>query len=90
MSGILFQLLLYNVEDLLRERGTPIRNKTMRLLWSRFGWMLAAQIRKYPVSGNPSSDWRGQSDAAFVRLNSRETRKADLPCAERKWQLWAA
>ena len=89
MMCILFPFLLPNVEDLLHEHGTAIRNKTMRFSCSRFGSMFAADIRKYPVSREPSSDWRWQFDAVFVRINGRETQKVDLPRPEREWQLWA-
>jgi hypothetical protein len=61
----------------------------MRFSWSRFGSLFAADIRKYPVSREPSSDRRWQLDVVFERINGRETQKVDLPCPERERQLWA-
>jgi hypothetical protein len=37
MMNVRFQLSLWNVEDLLHERGTQIGYKTMRFRWQRFG-----------------------------------------------------
>src|SRR5271163_4308121 len=45
MLYIKYPLSLCNVEDLLAERGIDICHETVRLWWSRFGPMFAAEIR---------------------------------------------
>ena len=42
-------LSLRNVEDLLHERGIDICHETVRLWWTRFGPMFAAEIRRKRV-----------------------------------------
>jgi putative transposase len=49
MLYIKYPLSLRNVEDLLFERGIDICHETVRLWWSRFGPMVAAEIRKKRV-----------------------------------------
>ena len=42
MLYIRFPLSLWNVEDLLHERGVDVSHETIRYWWHRFGPMLAA------------------------------------------------
>ena len=49
MMYVRHPLSLRNVEDLLSERGIDIRHETVRVWWSRFGPMFAAEIRKQRV-----------------------------------------
>ena len=44
-----YPLSLRNVEDLLHERGIDICHETVRLWWTRFGPMFAAEIRRKRV-----------------------------------------
>jgi putative transposase len=44
MMYVKFPLSLRNVEDLLHERGIDICHENVRLWWSRFGPMFAAEI----------------------------------------------
>ncbi len=41
-------LSLWNVEDLLAERGIDISHETVRYWWNRFGPLFAADIRRQP------------------------------------------
>ena len=51
MMYIRFPLSLRNVEDLLHERGIEIKHETVRFWWTRFGPLIAAEIRNRRVSG---------------------------------------
>ena len=44
-----YPLSLWNVEDLLAERGIDICHETVRLWWNRFGPMFAAKTRRKRV-----------------------------------------
>jgi putative transposase len=69
MLYIRFPLSLWNVEDLLHERGIEVSHETVRFWWQRFGPMFAAEIRKRRVSGMRSSRWRWHLDEVFVKVN---------------------
>ena len=45
-----FPLSLWNVEDLVFERGIDLCHETVRFCWNRFGPMLAFDIRRQRVS----------------------------------------
>ena len=65
-------LSLRNVEDLLAERGIDICQETVRLWWSRFGPLFAAEIRKRRLrlrQGCP--EWRWQLDEVFMKINGQ-------------------
>ncbi|WP_205944852.1 DDE-type integrase/transposase/recombinase [Pelagibius litoralis] len=47
MMYIRYPLSLWQVEDLLFERGIDICHETVRFWWNRFGPMFASAIRKY-------------------------------------------
>ena len=49
MMYIRFPLSLWNVEDLLHERGIDISHETVRFWWNRFGPLFAAEIRRRRV-----------------------------------------
>ena len=58
MMYIRFPLSLWNVEDLLHERGIDISYETVRFWWDRFGPMFAAELRRKTVSQMPAySNW---------------------------------
>jgi len=44
MMYVRYPLSLWNVEDLLAERGIDISHETIRFWWNRFGPMFAAEI----------------------------------------------
>ena len=46
MLYVRFPLSLRNVEDLLHESGIDISHETERFYWTRFGPMLAAEVRR--------------------------------------------
>jgi hypothetical protein len=50
MMYVRFPLSLRQVEDILHERGVDISYETVRVWWSRFGPMFAAEIRKKRVA----------------------------------------
>ena len=50
MMYVKYPLFLRNVEDLLFERGIDICHETVRLWWTRFGPMFAAEIRRNRAS----------------------------------------
>ena len=49
MMNVLYPLSLRNVEHPLFERGIDICHETVRLWWTRFGRMLAGEIRRKRV-----------------------------------------
>ena len=49
MMYVRFPLSLWNVEDLLHERGINISHETVRFWWNRFGPLFAAEIRRRRV-----------------------------------------
>ena len=70
MMYIRFPLSLWNVEDLLHERGIDISHETVRFWWNKFGPMLAAEIRRNRVSWMRSySNWQWHLDEVFVKIN---------------------
>ena len=70
MMYVKYPLSLRNVEDLLFERGVDICHETVRLWWTRFGPMFAAEIRKKRVDGMRShTHWRWHLDEVYVKIN---------------------
>jgi putative transposase len=49
MMDVPYPLSLRNVEDLLHERRIDITHEAVRFWWSRFGVILAAEIRRNRV-----------------------------------------
>jgi len=65
-----FPLSLRNVEDLLFERGIDICHETVRLWWSRFGPLFAADIRRQRVSRMRGfRHWQWHLDEVYVKIN---------------------
>jgi putative transposase len=58
MLYVQLPLSLWNVEDLLHERGIETSHETVGFWCKRFGPMFAAEIRRKRVSGMHSSRWR--------------------------------
>ena len=78
MMYVKYPLSLWNVEDLLVERGIDICYETVRHWWNRFGPMFAAEIRRKRVQRMRSfTHWRWHLDGAD-RLTPR-TRKPPCP-----------
>ena len=70
MLYVRFPLSLRNVEDLLFERGIDVCHETVRLWWSRFGPLFAADIRRQRVSRMRGfRHWRWHVDEAYVKIN---------------------
>jgi len=69
MLYIRYPLSLRQVEDILFERGIDLCHETVRLWWSWFGPMFAAEIRKRRVQSHSYSRWRWHLDEVFVRIN---------------------
>src|SRR5918992_1797542 len=70
MMYVRFPLSLRNVEDLLFERGIDICHETVRLWWTRFGPMFAAEIRKKRVDRmRAHTHWRWHLDEVYVKIN---------------------
>jgi putative transposase len=70
MMYIRCPLSLRNAEDLLFERGINICHETVRLWWTRFGPMFAAEIRRKRVSHmRQFTHWRWHLDEVYVKIN---------------------
>jgi putative transposase len=70
MMYVRFPLSLWNVEDLLHERGIDICHETVRYWWNRFGPMFAREIRKKRHHPSPNySNWKWHLDEVFVKIN---------------------
>ena len=69
MMYIRYPLSLRQVEDILFERGIDICHETIRFWWSRFGPMVAAEIRKRRLHHRSFSQWCWHLDEVFVRIN---------------------
>ena len=70
MLYVRYPLSLRNVEDLLHERGIDICHETVRLWWTRFGPMFAAEIRRKRVSAmHQHTLWRWHLDEVYVKIN---------------------
>ena len=70
MMYVRYPLSLRNVEDLLHERGIDICHETVRLWWTRFGPMFAAEIRRKRVDRmRQNTHWRWHLDEVYVRIN---------------------
>jgi len=50
LMHVRFPLSLWNVEELLFERGIDLCHETVRLWWNRFAPMFATDIRRQRVS----------------------------------------
>ena len=65
-----FPLSLWNVGDLLFERGIDIYHETVRHWWNRFGPMFASDIRRQRVNTMRGfRHWRWHLDEMYVKLN---------------------
>jgi len=71
MLYIRYPLSLRQIEDVVFERGIDICHETVRLWWSRFGPMFAAEIRKRRIQSHSYSRWRWHMDEVFVRINGK-------------------
>ena len=72
MMYVRYPLSLRNVEDLLHERGIDICHETVRLWWTRFGPMFAAEIRRKRVSAmRQHTHWRWHLDEVYVKINGQ-------------------
>ena len=70
MMYVRYPLSLRNVEDLLHERGIDICHETVRLWWTRFGPMFAAEIRRKRVDRmRQHTYWRWHLDEVYVKIN---------------------
>ena len=70
MLYVRYPLSLRNVEDLLHERGIDICHETVRLWWTRFGPMFAAEIRRKRVSAmRQHTHWKWHLDEVYVKIN---------------------
>ena len=70
MMYVKFPLSLRNVEDLLHERGIDICHETVRLWWTRFGPMFAAEIRRKRVQAmRQHTHWKWHLDEVYVKIN---------------------
>ena len=70
MMYVRFPLSLWNVEDLLAERGIDICHETVRMWWNRFGPLFAGDIRRQRVShmrGFRHRRWH--LDKMYLKLN---------------------
>jgi putative transposase len=70
MMYVRFPLSLWNVEDLLFERGIYLCHETVLLWRTRFGPLFAADIRRQRVDRmRGSRHWRWHLDEVFVKIN---------------------
>lgn len=70
MTLVHFPLSLYQVEDLLDERGVDISFDMVRAWWNWFGALFSGEIRtKLAVSHRSWSQWRWPLDEVFVGIN---------------------
>ncbi|WP_240932797.1 IS6 family transposase [Pelagibius litoralis] len=69
MMYVRYPLSLRQAQDLLCERGIDICRETVRFWWTRFGPILAAEIRKRRVQYRCYSQWRWHLDEVFLRIN---------------------
>jgi len=73
MLYVRYPLSLRNVEDLLFERGVDLCHETVRLWWTRFGPMFAADIRRQRVSRMRGfRHWRWNLDEMVVKINGEK------------------
>jgi putative transposase len=69
MMYVRFPLSLWNVEDLLHERGIDISHETVRFWWNRFGPMFAAEIRRKRAQQLRTwPQWQWHLDEMFVKI----------------------
>jgi len=67
-----FPLSLWNVEDLLHERGIEICHETVRHWVDRFGTYFAHKIRKRRLEGmKHSPQWQWHLDEVFVKIRGQ-------------------
>ena len=70
MMYIRFPLSLWNVEDLLHERGIDVTHETVRFWWNRFGPLMAREIKKRRSQQlRQVTQWRWHLDEVFVKIN---------------------
>ena len=73
MMYVRFPLSLWNVEDLLHERGINISHETVRFWWNRFGPLFAAEIRRRRGDRKCSgTHWQWHLDKVFVKINEEQ------------------
>ena len=73
MMYVRYPLSLRGVEDLLYERGIDVCHETVRLWWTRFGPMFAAEIRRRRVQRmRQFTHWRWHLDEMYVRINGEQ------------------
>ena len=81
-----YPLSLRNVEDLLFERGIDICHETVRLWWTRFGPMFAAEIRRKRVQQmRVYTHWRCWGGRPPTALMCQNEVVADLRKGDRPW-----
>ena len=104
MTYIAIRFRSAQAEDLLFERGIDICHEPVRIWWSRFGPIFAAEIPKRRVQLRCFSRWRWHLDEVFVRingethnhfnddrhLNRREIFKQNRSAALAEWRQLAA
>jgi putative transposase len=70
MSYVRFPLSLWNVGDLLHERGVDVSHETIRFWWNRFGPLFAAEIRRKRIdSMRFGTHWRWHLDEIFMKIS---------------------
>ena len=72
MLYVRFPLSLWNVKDVLFERGYDLCHETVRLWWNRFGPLFASEIRRRRVNRMRNvRHWRWHLDEMYVKLNGK-------------------
>ena len=70
MMYVKYPLSPRNVEDLLAERSIDICHETVRLWWTCFGPMFAAEVRRKRVQKMRAfAHWRWHLDEVYVKIN---------------------
>ena len=70
MLYVRFPLLLWNLGDLLHERGVDVGYEPVRYWWHRFGPQFASEIKKRRAGSMQSSNWKWHLDEVFVKINA--------------------
>lgn len=69
MLYLRFPHSLWNMDDLLHERGADVVQEVVRFWCHKFGPLSAAEIRKPRIESGRSSRWRWHLDEMFVDMN---------------------
>jgi len=70
MMYVRYPLSLWNVEDMLHERGIAITHETVRFWWNRFWAIFAAEIRRRRVAAvRQFRHRRWHLDEVFVKIS---------------------